>query len=41
LTEPSPRSPGREALLVWLKFLGLLAAVFVFGLIIFELRRAL
>jgi len=32
---------GREALGVWLKFLGLLALLLVFGLVIFGLRRTL
>ncbi|WBO21000.1 hypothetical protein [Sphingomonas abietis] len=41
MADPPPGSPGREALMVWLKLLGLLAIVFAFGLIVFALRRAL
>lgn len=32
-------SPRREALMVWLKFLGLLALVFLFGALVLTLRR--
>jgi hypothetical protein len=39
--KPSPPpGSGREALMVWLKFLALLAGLLVFGLAIFTLRRS-
>jgi hypothetical protein len=34
-------SSGREALIVWLKLIGLLALVAAFGALIFWLRRAI
>jgi hypothetical protein len=37
--EPTPPGTGREALMVWLKFVVLLAGVFAFGLIVFAIRR--
>jgi hypothetical protein len=39
--EPSSPSPRHEALMVWVKLVGLLAALCVFGWIIFRLSRAL
>ncbi len=37
--EPTPPGAGREALMVWLKLVVLLAGVFAFGLIVFAIRR--
>ncbi|WP_298687085.1 hypothetical protein [uncultured Sphingomonas sp.] len=36
-----PSSPRRDALIVWAKLVGLLAVVFLFGFVIFALRRSL
>jgi hypothetical protein len=36
-----PGSARREALLVWVKLLGLLGLVFLFGLLVFALRSAI
>jgi hypothetical protein len=33
-------TPGREALVVWLKFAGLLALLAAFGALIFWIRRS-
>jgi hypothetical protein len=41
MADERPGSARREALLVWLKLIGLLAVIFVFGLIVLELRRAI
>jgi hypothetical protein len=41
MTDEHPSSARREALMVWLKLIGLLVVVFLFGLIILELRKAL
>lgn len=41
MTDERPSSARREALMVWLKLIGLLVVVFLFGLIILELRKAL
>jgi hypothetical protein len=38
-SEPTPPGAGREALMVWLKLIALLAGVFAFGLIVFAIRR--
>jgi hypothetical protein len=40
IDEPPPPT-GREALLVWLKLLALLAIVFGFGLIVMLMRKAI
>src|SRR5690348_15264739 len=41
--DPTPPSPdaGREALTVWVKFLGLLAGLVLFCLVVFRLTRML
>jgi len=41
--DPTPPSSdaGREALMVWLKFLGLLAGLALFCLVVFRLTRTL
>ena len=41
MTEPQPRPPAREAAMVWLKFVALLAGLALFGIVIFEIRRSL
>lgn len=40
-TEPPVSSPGREALMVWVKLLGMLVALAVFGWVVFRLSRSL
>ena len=39
--DPTPPSSGDEALMVWVKLLGLLVALAVFCWVIFRLSRAL
>ncbi|MDO7841980.1 hypothetical protein [Sphingomonas immobilis] len=41
MSEPQPRPSAREAAMVWLKLLALLAGLAVFGGVIFEIRRSL
>jgi hypothetical protein len=41
VADERPASARREALMVWVKLIGLLVVVFLFGLIVFELRKAL
>jgi hypothetical protein len=41
MADEPPRPSGREALMVWLKLLALLAAVFAFGLIVMLFRKAI
>ncbi|GAA0295448.1 hypothetical protein GCM10009087_01500 [Sphingomonas oligophenolica] len=40
-TEPPVSGPGREALMVWVKLLGMLVALAVFGWVVFRLSRSL
>jgi hypothetical protein len=41
MADGPPRPTGREALLVWLKLVALLAIVFAFGLIVMLMRKAI